>query len=347
MTKPISVSVTMPVHNGERYLDEAVQSILGQTWKDFEFIIVNDGSTDGTAPMLEGYQAADPRVRVFHQERQGCAGASNVACRLARGRYVARMDADDISLPQRLERQVQFLEAHPAISVCGSALIRFGDGPESVLRFPVEDAGIDCALLFYCPVCNPATVVRRDVFFRAGIWYRPEFDTTEDYRFWVDVIRSHSFANLPEPLVRYRRHPQQTTVLKERRIKELAGKIHAELLAELGLAPSEEERRTHAVFGSWQFQRGREFVVQARGWLEKLRQANVRAARYPRREFDDLLAAYWYAVCRANVSEGLWAMNQYRASCLSRGRFLPVLKLAVRCCLSSRRGRQAQPLAQS
>src|SRR4030042_1971241 len=102
----------MSVYNGEKYLKEAVESILNQTFRDFEFIIINDGSTDGTGAILASYQQKDARIRIYNQENQGLIASLNRGCQLARGEYIARMDADDISLPQRLQRQLDYMEAH-------------------------------------------------------------------------------------------------------------------------------------------------------------------------------------------------------------------------------------------
>src|SRR5918996_2481069 len=111
------VSVVMPAYNAAVYLDEAVTSILNQTFREFEFIVINDGSTDDTVSILDKYEKSDSRIRVYHQENQGMIAALNRGCRLARGKYIARMDADDISLPRRFERQLEFMEGHPQIGI--------------------------------------------------------------------------------------------------------------------------------------------------------------------------------------------------------------------------------------
>ncbi len=116
------VSVVMSVYNGERFLREAIESILSQTFRDFEFIIVNDGSTDGTAGILNSYALSDSRVRVFEQENMGQCASDNRGCSLARGKYIARMDSDDVSMRDRLERQIAFLENHEKVGLLGGAV---------------------------------------------------------------------------------------------------------------------------------------------------------------------------------------------------------------------------------
>ena len=114
------VSVVMSAYNAAAYLDEAVSSILDQTFRDFEFIIINNGSTDDTGPILDKYQKLDSRIRVYYHEQQGLARALNYGCRLARGQYIALMDADDISYAQRLEKQLEYIEGHPQIGILGT-----------------------------------------------------------------------------------------------------------------------------------------------------------------------------------------------------------------------------------
>src|SRR6266550_5112154 len=110
MTSTPKISVVMPAYNAGAYIDEAISSILKQTFHDFEFIIINDGSSDDTASILKRYEESDGRIRVFHQENQGMIAALNCGCRLARGEYIARMDADDVSYAHRLEKQLEYIE---------------------------------------------------------------------------------------------------------------------------------------------------------------------------------------------------------------------------------------------
>src|SRR5439155_11608891 len=121
------ISVVMPAYNAGAYLRDAVNSILDQTFRDFEFIIVNDGSSDDTALILQEYEKIDSRVRVFHQENQGMIAALNRGCRMARGKYIARMDADDISFPRRFEKQLEYIERHPQIGMLGTWVYNVDD----------------------------------------------------------------------------------------------------------------------------------------------------------------------------------------------------------------------------
>src|SRR5262245_27130869 len=162
MTTPI-VSVVMSVLNGEPFLREAVESILGQTFGDFEFIVIDDGSTDASADILDSYQRNDARVRVYHQENKGLVESLNRGCGLARGKYIARMDADDIATKERLMWQVEFVEKHPEVGVVGGAIeVINASGKSSVThRYPLKNSDIYQALLRGdCPLVHPTVVMR-------------------------------------------------------------------------------------------------------------------------------------------------------------------------------------------
>jgi hypothetical protein len=202
----------MSVLNGELYLREAVESILNQTFRDFEFIIINDGSTDGTAAILEFYQKSDPRVRVYGQENRGVGESLNRGCGLAQGKYIARMDADDIALSDRLARQIEFMEAHAEVDVVGGAVefIDVTGKPLITVRYPETDYDIKSrAFSRQSPVVHPTALFRRDVFVSVG-GYRPVF-MAEDYDLWLRFAQHGQLANLQEVVLKYRIHPEQVT----------------------------------------------------------------------------------------------------------------------------------------
>ena len=206
MPDPV-VSVVMAVYNGEQFLAEAIDSILNQTFHDFEFIIVNDGSTDQTAEILRRYQHRDARVRVLHQENRGLVASLNRGCALAGGKYLARMDADDVSLPERLARQIAFMDTHHEIAVLGSAAqamdIRGND--LGVHHPPCSQGYLRWRLLFQCPLAHSSTVIRREVFHRVG-GYQTSAVHAEDYDLWCRISEVAGIANLPDILLKYRIH---------------------------------------------------------------------------------------------------------------------------------------------
>ena len=200
------VSVLMPVSNGELYLREAVESILNQTFSDFEFLIIDDGSTDSTWEILGSYD--DPRIHLVQNEDNiGLIRSLNRGLGLARGKYIARMDADDVSLPERLVLQVNFLDAHPEIGVlgCGVWVIDGCGNPSHIRRFPAEHGVIKWHLCFDVPIAHPTVMMRREVVARAG-GYRTDMVHAEDYDLWRRLSQVARLSNLPEVLLYLRRH---------------------------------------------------------------------------------------------------------------------------------------------
>jgi glycosyltransferase involved in cell wall biosynthesis len=200
------VSVVMSVYNGERHLSEAIESILVQTFSDFEFIIIDDGSTDGTPTILKGYN--DARIVLIRNQRNiGLACSLNKGLALAQGEYVARMDADDVALPHRFEMQAAFLERHPEIGILGSGcrLIDSTGLERGVYWAPaLSDLHIRWTSLLRNPFWHPTVTMRRDVLVQNGLSYDETFQTTQDYELWTRLLKFTRGANLGELLIRYR-----------------------------------------------------------------------------------------------------------------------------------------------
>jgi hypothetical protein len=203
------------VFNGGGWLAQALDSVLGQTYADFELIAVDDGSTDGSGERLEAYARDDTRVRVLHNDRnRGLVFSLNRALAEARGRCCARMDADDICLPDRFAHQVAFLEAHPDIAAVGSWKDNFDDthGSLDVRRYPITPGLVRWTLFFDCPLCHPSVMARTDALRAAGGYHADAFPA-EDYDLWLRLVAAgHRLANLPEVLLRYRRAATSITV---------------------------------------------------------------------------------------------------------------------------------------
>lgn len=199
------VSVVMSVYNGEKYLEEAIGSILNQTFTDFEFIIIDDGSTDGTRAILESYN--DSRIAlVYNQENIGIPRSVNRGLALVRGKYVARMDADDVAMLHRFERQVAFLEKHPEIGILGSAcqLIDTNGREQGFWQVPTNDLQIRWKSLLATPFWHPTVMMRCDVLIQNGLKYDEALLAAEDYDLWTRMLKYTCGANLSEPLIQYR-----------------------------------------------------------------------------------------------------------------------------------------------
>jgi glycosyltransferase involved in cell wall biosynthesis len=201
----------MAVHNGEQHLRASIESILRQTFRDFELVIVDDGSTDGTAAILDAYE--DDRI-VLHRSSSnvGLTASLNRGLEQAQGRYVARQDDDDISEPDRLERQVSFLEANGKVALLAGAYRRIdGEGTVTATRtVPTDTAAIRWRLLFLNAFTSSSVVFRRDVVTRLG-GYDEDFPFAQDYDLWSRIARTEPVAALTAPLVRYRHEETSMT----------------------------------------------------------------------------------------------------------------------------------------
>ena len=204
-----AVSVMLPVYNTGRYLAQTLESLLGQTFEDFELVAIDDGSKDGSPAILRRYAARDSRVRVVCRENRGIVTTRNELLSMARGQFLAVNDSDDLSLPDRLRRQVEFLRANPAAVVVGGAfdMIDAAGRRLTTLRPPERDAEIQkAALAGHCAICHSAGMIRRSAMERVG-GYNPRYTYAHDLELWLRLGEVGELANLGgEPVIRFRLH---------------------------------------------------------------------------------------------------------------------------------------------
>lgn len=209
------ISVAMSVYNGERFLAAAIESVLAQSFVDFEFLILDDGSRDASPAIAARYAQRDPRVRLITRENRGLVASLNELLNLARAPLVARMDADDVCLPERFARQIAVLDARPDIGVLGTWTedIDEHDQPYRLdaLDHPIDHDQFIAAIDAGAPLlCHPAVMFRRDLV-RALGGYHPAFRHCEDLDLWLRLATVTKIANLPERLLRYRHYSQQVS----------------------------------------------------------------------------------------------------------------------------------------
>jgi cellulose synthase/poly-beta-1,6-N-acetylglucosamine synthase-like glycosyltransferase len=213
--EPPLISVVMVVCNADHFLCASIESILCQTLTEFEFIIVDFGSTDSSNSIISSYAAKDGRIKFHEIAPCGLAEARNAACCLARGEYIAMMDADDVANPKRLAWEFTFLEEHPKVGLVGGATEWINASGKSlrIERFPTKDHEIRAAFAVHCPFCQPTVVVRREAFLLVG-GYRTLFVQAEDYDLWMRIAEHFEVANLEEVVLKYRIHAYQLTLRK-------------------------------------------------------------------------------------------------------------------------------------
>jgi len=211
--KPL-VSVVMVICNVERFLAEAIESVLNQTFHDFEFIIVDFGSTDKSKDIAESFAAKDNRIRLSEIPRCSYIEAKIAACSLPKARYIAIQDADDVSLRDRLKAEVDYMENHPEVGLLGGAVQRIdADGKHLGIAddYPTEDKEIRIALRKWNTFWHPTVLIRRDAFLRAG-GYREATSPSDDYDLWLRISEHYQCANLKQVVLKYRIHPKQLSV---------------------------------------------------------------------------------------------------------------------------------------
>lgn len=224
-----SISVLVPVHNAQRYVAASLHSVLAQSWQDFELIVFDDGSTDESPRIIEQIAREDSRILFQRHSNRGMARTLNAMLQLARGQWIARLDADDEALPQRFARQIDFLSQHPECVVVGSAVecIDEDSDPYCVDVYPLEHAEIEARMLAGGGgIIHPATMIRRDAMVQAG-GYATDCPVVEDQDLWLRLALRGRLANLPDPLTRYRVHAQNMSFTAA----EAASKRLAEVLA--------------------------------------------------------------------------------------------------------------------
>lgn len=214
------VSVVMSVYNGQKYLSEAIESILNQTYTNFEFIIIDDGSTDNSLEIVQKYAKEDDRIRVIVNEKNiGLAKSLNKGIALARGEYIARMDADDVSLPERFEKQVSFFKSNSNVGLLGTNIKVFSQVDHRLhthRSYPLDDLDIRWFMFFSPPFCHPTVMFRHSLVHKVEFFYSDHFLTAQDYELWSRLLLHTSSSNLKEALLIYRIHDNQTTESKRK-----------------------------------------------------------------------------------------------------------------------------------
>lgn len=316
-----AVSVLLPVHNGAAYLRAALDSVRRQTFRDFELIVVDDGSTDESPAIVRSFD--DPRIRLIQSFVQlRICKVLNLGIEHARGRFLARMDADDVCHPRRLERQVRFLRRHPDVGFCGSWVRRFGaDQAAQIYRRPVGAARVRAFAAFDNPMVHSSVMLRRDLLSRLGDGYRDEYVDAEDYDLWNRLLEITRGDNLPEILLDYRVHAQSVTLQKSEAMDRTACRVLKHELSRLGLEPAEDEVVRHRLWSTGRF--NQDDILQdidcAEHWLVRLVEANRASRACDPAAFLWAAREIWFALCYRVLAAGRPILKHYFRSPISRG----------------------------
>lgn len=274
------VSVLMPVYNADQFLEESVGSILAQTYTDFELLLLDDGSKDKSLEIAKKLAKKDPRIRVLpNKTNVGIVKTLNRGISLARGEFLARMDSDDFSLPNRFEVQVKYLDEHPDISICSSWIETFGNHNGNIWKLAVDPKLVKCTMLFYSAICHPAVMMRKKaVFDDLGLKY--EGYHGEDYTLWVKVAKQSKLSNVPKVLLKYRTHSNSLMSTNAAANKEASDRVRMAQLKDLGINPTEDEFKIHGMIGRWEFDDSAKFLLDSKAWFSKIVEANKNKSYY-------------------------------------------------------------------
>lgn len=239
MQSQLPISVCMPMYNASRYLRECIDSILSQTFTDFELLIVDDGSEDDSIAIVESY--TDPRIRLI-RNRHDYIGSLNLLLKEARGKYIARMDADDVMLPYRLKAQWGYMEKHPHVGILGGGMLQFGDANKRVVSLPKVSI-LD--MIESCCIAHPTTFIRVSILQKYNIYYEEEYKYAEDYRMWMTLLKKGvEFRNLTATLIKYRISQEQVSSKHSIKQSNLTKRIKSEafqwVLDQIEAAKNEE-----------------------------------------------------------------------------------------------------------
>ncbi|MCS6771588.1 MAG: glycosyltransferase [Kiritimatiellae bacterium] len=316
MSGPL-VTVLMPARNASAHIETAIRSILGQTWRDFELLVIDDASEDDTAERVNRFR--DPRIRLLkNAQRLKLSGSLNIGIREARGTWIARMDADDIAHPARLARQLRFLNRHPDVSICGTAVDTFGG--ETVgqrLKYPEHPDCVRAFSLFHCPFAHPTVVFRKKDFVELNLFYDVSFYPTEDYELWARALVHLRGANLPAALLKYRRHASSMTGAEWTDMDRQASRVQARLLAALGLPSDTHSAERHRAWSMGRIEPSVECLREAESWLIAIKKANESCRLYTAEALDCVLAERWFVLAMACASAGMEIWRCYVESPLT------------------------------
>lgn len=291
MSAPL-VSVIMPAHNAAPFIGDAIRSVLAQTHRDLELLIVDDASTDGTGGVIAVFD--DARLRRFHSKVPlNAAGARNLALAEARGEFIAFLDADDIAARDRIARQLAVLHAHPEAGIVASLITPIDAhshrcGPGFVKRR--DSAEIPPTLLFENCIALSSVTARCAVLKP----FRPALTPAEDYAMWAQLAHETQFVILPQRLTAYRTHAGGVSVLQPAQMQSAVATIHAEQLARLGVVAAPA---IHARIAAWPLDSTLDQLAEAGDWLLRLRATNDERGTFPRTVFARVLAGRWFSIC--------------------------------------------------
>lgn len=309
MNNEIKLSVLLPVYNGEKYLNDSIESILAQSFEDFEFLIINDGSIDGSKEIIKKYN--DPRIIYVENDRNlGLIQTLNKGLNLARGEYVARMDQDDISLKKRFEVQIGFMDNNPEFGVCGSWIKTFGDTKSKIVKYPNNPELIRAQLLFSNPLAHPTVIMRLNLLKKNNLFYRDDFKNSEDYDLWTRAEKSFKIYNIPKVLLKYRISSEQMTQKHQASQNEMMKLIRLKYLEPFSKHLNNQDILLFQEIGSYNSPNSTDFIDESMNLLLKFININKINKIYNEKIFSRVVAGAYFNLLAKNINLGIFVLKR-------------------------------------
>jgi len=318
------ITVLMPVYNGEKFLRESVESILNQTYKDFEFLIIDDGSMDKSLEILESYD--DKRIKIVKNKGNlGLVKSLNKGLTLANGKYIARMDADDIAISDRFEKQLDFMEKNSEIGVCGGCIRDFGS-EKGFWKAPLSHGEIMVGMLFGVKTYHPTVIIRKAVIQELDKYYNEEYKHAEDYEFWVRLaLKGIKFANIGDLVLMYRKHPESVGSVYGSLQSKNSERIRVRLLQVLGIDNLGQKINIHNNLKDGKLYKEGD-SQKLYEWIEELISANNKTKILDDVSLKRELAKKWFRICYDPANKKFVSYGEFEGSYLKNYYNPPPLK---------------------
>ncbi|MDO8482546.1 MAG: glycosyltransferase [bacterium] len=332
------VSVIMPVYNSEKYLRQAIQSVLDQSFRDFELIIINDGSTDKSLEIIRSF--TDPRIVLLSNDKKSTIVESrNHGLDASRGEFIAPLDSDDIAMKDRLKLQVAFLEKNLDFGLIGggvSVIDKDGKATGALWKEKIPSEKIPIRLLFGNCFAQSSVMIRKSAIPAEGYIE----GTSEDYALWVRILKNWKAKNIPDILLKYRSHDENTTTRKGVLLRQAVNQVLLSELENLGMQVTAEElalHRTNYTFVGTT-EETKKIIDKREQWLLKLIETNRKTARYDVQIFNEVMAERFLTTLHTNARLGFYAWKKFKNSPLSKNlnrkeEWLTLLKFFIKCLL--------------
>ena len=289
------ITVLMSVYNGAEFLQEAIDSILTQTFSDFEFLIIDDGSTDDSVQIIESY--TDDRIKLIRNTQNiGLTKSLNRGISLASGKYIVRMDADDVSLPHRIKKLVSYMNENDHVAVCGSWLVTIGEN-NRVWKSYSEDSEIKTQMLFYNSIFHPTVIIRKSCLEEENILYDETLKTAQDYDMWVRIGMKAELGNIQEVLLKHRIHSGSIGRVFQREQTENANLARKKMLECVGLTANFIDVEKHMTFFDIDIKSKKKFVVDSLVHFSNLIVSNRKSKFIKNFFLEKILARKWKSIC--------------------------------------------------